>query len=144
MSLLVATVDTSNIQDRPISINLQYTPETYQTQIGTVHLLLMTVSEDGKVIEFIDKQPYLVSQSGNSLSFIAKEPTQSIKVELTLKNNENFNFSAQFDYSNNDRFLLLKSINFIKSFNCAKKFKILDTDKSNIDILDIPAMLKNC
>jgi hypothetical protein len=142
LSLLTGMMEINGIPNTPVSINLQYHPSIYKKEIGTVNIVLMTISEDGRVLGSIDKQPYLISQSEDALGFVTKESNQSIQVALTFQYNGILNFSAHFDYSNDDRFLLLNSINFVKSLNDARKLKILDVDKSNIDILDIPSNVK--
>jgi hypothetical protein len=116
------------------SEQIAYRPETQY-----IKLILETLSESNTGVRSLDIQPFTINAVGDELIFTSAEENQPLRVELIfIPNRGILRFSLHFNYDIGNVIQLLRSIEFIDSFNTAKKLRIMDVNEGRYNVFDIP------
>ena len=93
---------------------------------------------DKKVLKRLRMQTYKVFHLDDRVSYISETSEQGIKLRLDFLFNGILQVNFKFDYSINDRLLLLNSIEFIESLNLANQLRIKLKEVDEISNFDLP------
>ena len=93
---------------------------------------------DKKILKRLRTQLYKVFHLDDRVSYISETSEQGIKLRLDFLFNGLLQVNFKFDYSINDRLLLLNSIEFIESLNSANQLRIKLKEIDSIGDFPIP------
>jgi len=138
----------TNKKIRPIATNI-HTGEVVNYEInysynhlakkyGTV--LIQTLNENNEVISSLEKQEYAIFDIDNGISYVTREPKQGIIIKLDYRYDYTFNFTAKFDFSIENKLLLLNSINFVDSLNRAARIRLWLEEINESETHELPSM----
>ncbi len=127
-----------NERRRPVATNLPF-DYAYNRQAKKYGILIIqTLNEKNEVIRSLEKQTYAIFDIDRGISYVTKDPKQGI----ILKFDYNFdtltiNCAAKFDFSVENKLLLLNSINFVDSLNHAANIRLWLEELNESDTHDL-------